>query len=76
MFSPYYCAYVRGIFLRQWSTSTPWRHRQCLGRADHRGAFLVLLLASFAVFGYRIHGEEKALVEKSGEENRAYMGET
>jgi protein-S-isoprenylcysteine O-methyltransferase Ste14 len=35
----------------------------------------VLLLASVAVNGYRIHGEE-ALVENFGEEYRAYMEET
>jgi protein-S-isoprenylcysteine O-methyltransferase Ste14 len=36
---------------------------------------LVLLLASFAVYGYRIRIEEKALVEKFGEEYRAYVRE-
>jgi protein-S-isoprenylcysteine O-methyltransferase Ste14 len=40
------------------------------------GAVLVLLLASFAVYGYRIHVEEKALVAKFGEEYRAYREET
>ena len=36
-------------------------------------AVLVLLLASFAVYGYRNRVEEEALVEKFGEEYRAYM---
>ena len=40
------------------------------------GAVLVLLLACCFVYGYRIHVEEKALLEKFGEEYRAYMGET
>jgi len=40
------------------------------------GAVLVLLLASFAVYGYRIHVEEKALVAKFGDEYVAYMEET
>jgi protein-S-isoprenylcysteine O-methyltransferase Ste14 len=39
-------------------------------------AVLVLLLASVIVYGYRIKVEEKALVEKFGEEYRAYMRET
>jgi protein-S-isoprenylcysteine O-methyltransferase Ste14 len=38
------------------------------------GTVFVLLLASCIVYGYRIHVEEKALVEKVGEEYRAYMG--
>jgi protein-S-isoprenylcysteine O-methyltransferase Ste14 len=37
---------------------------------------LELLLASAAVYGYRIRVEEKALVEKFGEEYRACMQET
>ena len=37
---------------------------------------LVLLLASFIVYVYRIKVEEKALVAKFGEEYRAYVGET
>ena len=40
------------------------------------GAVLVLLLVSFAVYGYRIRIEEKALVAKFGDEYRAYMKET
>ena len=40
------------------------------------GAVLVLMLASFVVYGYRIRVEEQALVAKSGEEYRAYMKET
>ena len=40
------------------------------------GAVLVLLLTCCFVCGYRIHVEEKALLEKFGEEYRAYMGET
>jgi protein-S-isoprenylcysteine O-methyltransferase Ste14 len=40
------------------------------------GAVLVLLLASFAVYGYRIRVEETALVERFGEEYRAYRDET
>jgi hypothetical protein len=40
------------------------------------GAVLVLLLASAAVYGYRIHVEEEALVEKFGEEYRVYERET
>jgi protein-S-isoprenylcysteine O-methyltransferase Ste14 len=37
---------------------------------------LVLLAASFIVYGYRIRIEEKALVERFGEEYRVYMKET
>jgi protein-S-isoprenylcysteine O-methyltransferase Ste14 len=40
------------------------------------GAVLVMLVASFVVYGYRIRVEEKALVAKFGEEYRAYMKET
>ena len=36
----------------------------------------MLLPACCVVYGYRIHVEEKALVEKFGEEYKAYMGET
>jgi len=39
-------------------------------------AVVVLLLASFVVYGYRILIEEKALVAKFGNEVRAYMKET
>jgi protein-S-isoprenylcysteine O-methyltransferase Ste14 len=40
------------------------------------GAVLVLLLASCIVYRYRIGVAEKALVERFGEEYRAYMRET
>jgi protein-S-isoprenylcysteine O-methyltransferase Ste14 len=40
------------------------------------GAVLVLLVASFIVYEYRIHIEEKALVEGFGEEYVRYMAET
>ena len=40
------------------------------------GAVLVLMLASFVVYGYRIRVEENALVAKFGEEYRVYMKET
>jgi len=40
------------------------------------GAVLVLLLVSCIVYGYRIGVEEKAMVERFGEEYRAYMRET
>jgi len=40
------------------------------------GAVLVLLLASCIVYGYRIKVEEKALVERFGEEYVRYMRET
>jgi protein-S-isoprenylcysteine O-methyltransferase Ste14 len=40
------------------------------------GAMLVLLAASFIVYGYRIRIEEKALVERFGEEYVRYMAET
>jgi len=40
------------------------------------GAALVLLLASAAVYGYRIRVEEKALVERFGEEYVEYVKET
>jgi len=40
------------------------------------GAVLVLLLASFAVYGYRIRVEEKVLVEKFEEDYIAYLNAT
>ncbi len=40
------------------------------------GAVLVLLLSSCIVYGYRIKVEEKALVERFGEEYVRYMAET
>ena len=40
------------------------------------GSVLVLLLVSFAVYGYRIRIEEKTLVERFGEEYVRYMAET
>jgi protein-S-isoprenylcysteine O-methyltransferase Ste14 len=40
------------------------------------GAVPVLLLASFVMYGYRIHVEEKALVEQFGTEYSTYMNDT